>query len=63
MLFKKKRREGDVKFNTFTRMLKPSRVWNMLRVRNIDYLEINIFGDNSFIKTTRNAKNIVRINP
>jgi len=35
----------------------------MLRVRNIDYLEINIFGDNSFIKTTRNAKNIVRINP
>ena len=54
----KKRRENDVKYNEFMRTLKPLKVWNMLVDQDIDNLEIHLCSDRSFIKATRNNKNV-----
>jgi len=48
--------------NEFMRTLKPSKVRDMLLAQNIDNLEIHICSDNSFIKATRNNKNIIYVN-
>ena len=57
----KKKREDIVKSNELMRTLKPLKVWDMLVDQNIDNLEINICSDNSFIKATKNDKNIICI--
>lgn len=44
------------------RTLKPSKVRDMLLAQNIDNLEIHVCSDNSFIKATRNNKNIIYVN-
>jgi len=50
-----------MKSNEIMRTLKPLKVWSMLADQNIDNLEINICSDVSYIKATRNDKNIIRV--
>jgi len=51
-----------VKSNEFIRTLEPAKVRDMLLAQNIDYLEIHLCSDRSFIKATRNNKNIIYVN-
>ena len=55
----KNRREDIVKSNELMRTLKPLKVWDMLTDQNIDNLEIDSCSDVSYIKATKNGKNII----